>query len=51
MAIKRETRLKHITPRSEALRRQVVSRMLAERDQRQRVPREEIRRMRDEGRY
>ena len=51
MATERKIAPKGISPREQARRRQVIALMLAERDQRQPVSREEIRKMRDEGRY
>ncbi len=51
MAIRRNIAPKGIPPREQERRRQVIALMLTERDQRQPVSREEVRKMRDEGRY
>ena len=51
MTAKRETDLKDALTQEQAKRKAVVTQMLAEREQRQRVSYEEIRRMRSEGRH
>ena len=51
MTTKRDAAIKKAPTRDLAKRRAVVKEMLAERDQRQRISLEEIRRLRDEGRY
>ena len=51
MASGRHTEVRDTLPREKARREAVVTQMLEERSQRQSVPREEIRKMRAEGRY
>ena len=51
MTAKRETDLKVALTQEQVKRKAVVTQMLAEREQRQRVSHEEIRRMRSEGRH
>ncbi len=51
MAARRDAAIKKAPTRDLAKRQAAVKEMLAERDQRQKISREEIRRLRDEGRY
>ena len=51
MTAKKETKIGETLTPEEAQRKAVVARMLAERERRQTVSREEVRRMRTEGRY
>ena len=51
MAVKRDIESKDISTHEQMKRKAVVTQMLAEREQRQKVSREEIKRMRGEGRY
>ena len=51
MATGRNIVPKGFPPREQERRRQVIALMLAERDKRQPVSREEVRKMRDESRY
>ena len=51
MTAKRDTNLKDTLTQEQAKRKAVVTKMLSEREQRQRVSHEEIRRMRSEGRH
>ena len=51
MTTKREPDLKDALTQEQARRKAVVTKMLAEREQRQPVSHEEIRRMRSEGRH
>ena len=51
MATGRHTEVRDTLPRDNARREAVVTQMLEDRNQRQSVSREEIRKMRAEGRY
>ena len=51
MAARRDATIKKAPTRDQSKRQAVVKEMLAERDQRQKIPLEEIRRLRGEGRY
>ena len=51
MATGRHTEVRDTLPRDKARREAVVTQILEERNQRQSVSREEIRKMRAEGRY